>query len=400
MLPIGKLSPCNLDTAELIEKERELKRRCAELEGCLHPATATQLAMAMTHVHSYYSNLIEGHSVHPVMAEQMGLGDEGLLTEGDRASLAQAKAGASTYWEAYKFVSSQGADADLITPDFLCWLHKSYMAGLHPDMQAMPRDRGHKVALKPGEFRRHFVSVGRHVAPPPEQILEFVRALREMHKLAGETIRSAMLIHHRFTWIHPFLDGNGRVGRLLLDGLLKQAGACGSGLWSMSRGLSNHADRYKALLAAADRPPQSSYDGRGALSERDGQRFVNFMIDVALGETAFMLESLHSTRLVDRLARFCEAREEELQRAPGAAALLLETYQKGALSQGQVTSAAGNGEKRADEIVHQCIDDRLFKKANNDDALLANFPMYLVAYLFRELMPAYKARVLPRLHVV
>ena len=321
------------------------------------------------------------------MAEQMALGDETSLTERDRALLAQAKAGASTYWEAFKRVSSQGADADLITPDFLCWLHKSFMAGLHPDMQAMPRDHGHKVALKPGEFRRHFVSVGRHVAPPPEQILEFVCALREMHKLAGETIRSAMLVHHRFTWIHPFLDGNGRVGRLLLDGLLKQAGACGSGLWSMSRGLSNHADRYKALLAAADRPPQSSYDGRGALSERDGQRFVDFMMDVALGETAFMLESLHSTRLFERVVQFCEVREEELRRAQGAAALLLEIYQEGPRSQGQVTSALGCEKDRADEIVRQCAEDRLLIAPKEDDELHAGFPVYSMAYLFPELIP-------------
>ena len=32
---------------------------------------------------------------------------------------------------------------------------------------------------------------------------------------------AVMAAHHRFAWIHPFIDGNGRVGRLLTDAILK-----------------------------------------------------------------------------------------------------------------------------------------------------------------------------------
>ena len=47
--------------------------------------------------------------------------------------------------------------------------------------------------------------------------------------------------HHRFVWIHPFYDGNGRVVRLMSHAMLKRLGV-GSSLWSVARGLARHRD--------------------------------------------------------------------------------------------------------------------------------------------------------------
>ncbi|WP_342636617.1 Fic family protein [Aquamicrobium defluvii] len=43
--------------------------------------------------------------------------------------------------------------------------------------------------------------------------------------------------HHRFNYIHPFPDGNGRVSRLMSHVMALKAGVGGHGLWSISRGL-------------------------------------------------------------------------------------------------------------------------------------------------------------------
>lgn len=43
--------------------------------------------------------------------------------------------------------------------------------------------------------------------------------------------------HHRLAWIHPFLDGNGRVSRLFTDCFMRAIGLKSYGLWSMSRDL-------------------------------------------------------------------------------------------------------------------------------------------------------------------
>jgi Fic family protein len=58
--------------------------------------------------------------------------------------------------------------------------------------------------------------------------------------------------HHRLAWIHPFMDGNGRVARLVSHALLREFGI-GSELWPVSRGLARNLVRYKELLQAAER---------------------------------------------------------------------------------------------------------------------------------------------------
>jgi len=73
--------------------------------------------------------------------------------------------------------------------------------------------------------------------------------MEQAYKLTGTTNRSlaAACGHHRLLWVHPFLDGNGRVARLVSHAVL--ATAIGTKcLWSLSRGLSRREKEYKALL--------------------------------------------------------------------------------------------------------------------------------------------------------
>ena len=90
----------------------------------------------------------------------------------------------------------------------------------------------------PGEFRRSQNWIGgtrpgnaRFVPPPPERLMDCMGDLEKfLHNQPVETptLIKAALSHVQFETIHPFLDGNGRVGRLLIpmlllsDGVLKQ----------------------------------------------------------------------------------------------------------------------------------------------------------------------------------
>ena len=90
----------------------------------------------------------------------------------------------------------------------------------------------------PGEFRRIQNWIGgtrpsnaRYVPPPPDRVLECMSDLEkylhdENDKLP--VLIKAALLHHQFETIHPFLDGNGRLGRLLITLLL-----CSSGILSV-----------------------------------------------------------------------------------------------------------------------------------------------------------------------
>ncbi len=73
--------------------------------------------------------------------------------------------------------------------------------------------------------------------------------------------------HHRLLWIHPFVDGNGRVAR--------------------------NIDGYKETLAAADLPRQGDLDGRASLSLKALWAFCQLFFKSCVGQVAFMEELLN-----------------------------------------------------------------------------------------------------------
>jgi Fic family protein len=75
----------------------------------------------------------------------------------------------------------------------------------------------------PGQFRRSQVHVGldgRFVPPPPEHLADCLKDFEEKMNLEDTSIDPlvwSFMLHYQFETIHPFKDGNGRVGRLLLS---------------------------------------------------------------------------------------------------------------------------------------------------------------------------------------
>lgn len=70
----------------------------------------------------------------------------------------------------------------------------------------------------PGNYRKQAVKVGNLVPPPPQQIQELMSALEAYINTDNSlpALIQAGLVHVQFETIHPFLDGNGRIGRLLI----------------------------------------------------------------------------------------------------------------------------------------------------------------------------------------
>lgn len=94
--------------------------------------------------------------------------------------------------------------------------------------------RGRGAAKAPGEFRRSSVWIGgpspdraQFVPPPPEHLPDCLTALEAFFHTRDDGVpplARAALAHVQFETIHPFLDGNGRLGRLLIVLLLREAG--------------------------------------------------------------------------------------------------------------------------------------------------------------------------------
>ena len=111
----------------------------------------------------------------------------------------------------------------------------------------------------PGEFRRSQNWIGgtrpgnaKFVPPPPGKVEDCMAALEKfLHAEKDDGIPvvvRAALAHVQFETIHPFLDGNGRVGRLLITLLLCHAGVLRQPLLYLSLFLKKHKDEYFALL--------------------------------------------------------------------------------------------------------------------------------------------------------
>jgi Fic family protein len=118
----------------------------------------------------------------------------------------------------------------------------------------------------PGEFRRSQNWIGprgstlrdaRYVPPPPHELL---RVLGEwetfLHARSEPVLVTAALAHAQFETIHPFLDGNGRVGRLLIALLLYERGVLARPLLYLSlylkRNQTEYYDRLQAVREKGD----------------------------------------------------------------------------------------------------------------------------------------------------
>lgn len=110
----------------------------------------------------------------------------------------------------------------------------------------------------PGEFRRSQNWVGgtrpgnaTHVPPPPDRVpgcmSDLEKYLYDKEDKLPLLVRAG-LVHHQFETIHPFLDGNGRLGRLLITLLLCTGGVLSEPILYLSLYFKTHRQEYYALL--------------------------------------------------------------------------------------------------------------------------------------------------------
>lgn len=118
--------------------------------------------------------------------------------------------------------------------------------------------RGRGAAKQPGEFRRTQNWIGgtrpgnaQFVPPPPTQVEDHMAALeRFIHdeQLPFSALIKAALAHVQFETVHPFLDGNGRIGRLLIALILHHEGVLRQPLLYLSLYFKQHRGEYYRLL--------------------------------------------------------------------------------------------------------------------------------------------------------
>ncbi|WP_299428139.1 Fic family protein [uncultured Meiothermus sp.] len=126
------------------------------------------------------------------------------------------------------------------------------------EMHEVLLSRGRGSGKSPGEFRRSQNWIGgtrpgnaHFVPPPPPDVQECMSALeRFIHdeQAPYPTLVKAALAHVQFETIHPFLDGNGRIGRLLIAFILSQGAVLSRPMLYLSLYLKRYRSEYYRLL--------------------------------------------------------------------------------------------------------------------------------------------------------
>lgn len=192
----------------------------------------------------------------------------------------------------------------------ICEIHEKLLTGLSRDRSG---------GGEPGNFRKaqnwigttgQKISDARFVPPPPQMVMPCLGALEKYLHADNDNIPLLVrcaLVHYQFETIHPFPDGNGRVGRLLVPLLLHARGTLEHPLLYLSPFFERYRDQYVAKLYEVSRS--------GAWIE-----WIEFFLNAVLQEAGSALGKVRA--LQDLQARYRDrARDEKLS---GSAMRLIE----------------------------------------------------------------------------
>lgn len=388
-----RIEPALLDepTAAIADVLTELSAAAATLARTLHPRTAANLAGVVRIMNTYYSNLIEGHDTRPRDIER-ALSGELDQDEGRRNLQLEAAAHVRVQAEVDRIVE-EGTLPAPASQAFLRWLHREFYQGAPNAMLAI-RAEGRHFQMAPGEWRscvNHDVAVGRHIPPSSERVADFMEHFENRFKFdrmgRAARIMAIASAHHRFNYIHPFPDGNGRVSRLMSHAMAATAGIGAHGLWSVSRGLARGLESrgdYKRMMDHADTPRQGNLDGRGNLSEAALKDFVLWFLSVCLDQVTFMGSLFELNNLAGRLRAYAE-RHPRLRGETGR--LFEEALLRGEFERGDAARITSLPERTARRALADAIEEGLLASNTPKGKVSLRFPAQALEDLFPRLYP-------------
>lgn len=167
----------------------------------------------------------------------------------------------------------------------------------------------------PGEFRKTQNWIGpagctlkeaKYVPPPPDALGNCLKDWEAyLHNSEEPTLITCALMHYQFEAIHPFLDGNGRIGRLLISLLLCEKGALHAPMLYLSAFFdATRPDYYAALNGISD---------RGEWSE-----WINYFLNGVIRQTEDVLDR------AERMNAIIEEWKIETAKMPGIGASIVE----------------------------------------------------------------------------
>lgn len=396
LLPVN--NDGNIDE-ELLKMSDTLCLKSAALGAAYPPQVLRGIRSMLRTVNSYYSNKIESEGTHPFEIEKASR----KIFTGDTKQQ-QLQKMSLVHIGVQEWVEDLLKEGDNTTPfirDFICDVHREFYS--HEDMKpfldikTVPNstDKSKIIKMIPGEFRDRVVYVGGHEAPAHTIIPTLFNLYESNYKVHPSFVQAKKVIyaiasHHRLTWIHPFLDGNGRTSRLVLDGIFTGIQLQGYGLWNISRGLARNSNEYKKYLGAADLPRQGDMDGRGALSLNGLKIYIKFMLETALDQVKYMAEVLQLQTLTQRVENYVMF--SQLGMYPGkelpkySELLLKELLLRGEMARGKVGNTINASGSTATKLIRELSDLDFLESDTPKGAIRIKFNAHFASEIFPDLM--------------
>ncbi|MBI2687012.1 MAG: Fic family protein [Acidobacteria bacterium] len=370
---------------ELADLAVELAQKSAGLRRSLPSNLAASLSDMVRSMNCYYSNLIEGHNTHPADIER-AIRNEYSQDAKKRDLQLEAKA----HIAVQEWIDRGGlSSGDAVKAHAIAEIHRRFCELLPEEMLwAQEPGSGERIRVVPGEWRRRDVRVGDHVAMSPGSLPRFLERFEQVYGRLGKAdgIIAAAAAHHRLLWIHPFMDGNGRVARLMTHATLLDLLETGA-VWSVARGLARNVERYKMLLANCDQPRRNDPVGRGNLSEEALAAFTRFFLSVCIDQVSFMEGLMEPKRLRARILVWA-AEEVRVGALPAKSGSVLEALlYRGELPRGDVDAVVGTGERQARRIVAALVERKVLVSESPRAPLRLAFPAVLASRWMPGLFP-------------
>ena len=362
----------------------ELAGKAAGFRRSLPKSVLAALSDLVRAMNCYYSNLIEGHDTYPVDIER-ALRDDYSADAGKRNLQLEARAHVAVQ----AWIDRGGLAGRAATRDGLVEIHQRFCEMVPEDLlRTEDPITGETIGVIPGALRERDVKVGHHVPVSPGALPRFLERFEAAYDTLGKTdsILAAAAAHHRILWIHPFLDGNGRVARLMSHAMLLESLDTG-GVWSIARGLARDETSYKGGLMACDATRRNDLDGRGNLSEEALAAFIHFFLATCIDQVDFMEGLVQPDRLRNRILIWAEEETRAGALPPKSGAVLQAILYRGDLPRGEVAPLLGTGERQARRITSALIERHILASDSSRAPLHLAFPARLASRWLPGLFP-------------
>jgi Fic family protein len=368
----------------LVDLALDLVQKSTEFRHSLPQSLLPSLADLVRAMNCYYSNLIEGHDTHPIDIERAMKND---YSQDARKRDLQVEAKA--HITVQKWIDSGGLKGRTVTSDGVRDIHRRFCELLPEDLLWVEdRETKELVRVVAGGLREKGVRVGAHVAISPGAVPRFLQRFEEAYGRLSKTdlILGTAAAHHRLVWIHPFVDGNGRVTRLMSHAMLLETLDTGA-VWSVARGLARNVEAYKQHLAACDSTRRNDLDGRGNLSEEALSEFTEFFLRTCIDQVEFMKGLMQPDRLRTRILLWAEEETRVNTLPPKSGKILEALLYRGELPRADSAEVVGVGARHARRVVAALVERGVLSSESPRAPLRLVFPAALAARWMPGLFP-------------